>query len=603
MSKARAKELIDLGDRLFTAKETLDQLNQEIAEQVFPSRADFTTTLELGDEYAAHLDDSFPVLLHRELSDSMSAMLRPKGKQWFRCTTLDDDLDAEVENARYLEHVVKTMWRKLYDARSKFIRATKEGDRDYAAFGMAVISVEEAPKKRDHLYMRSHHLRDCAWLENDIGEIDHLHRKEMFTARRMKLTFGEKHLDDTIKRACEKEPMKEFPVRVIVMPADEYDYAGRDSGGDGGRKGGRAKRLPFTVCYVDVQNTKVLREGGLPDFPYVVPRWQTISGSQYAFSPAAMTALPDARLAQMMAHILLEAGEKAVEPPMIGTEEAVKEVNIQSGAMSWIDYAYDEKLGEALRPLRIEGDFRTGFALRQDLRDLLARAFFIDRLKLPEATGKMTAYEVSQRIEEHVRNLLPLFEPIEVEYNTRLLDKTFSVLRNMGLFPLEEVPEALHHADVTWAFESPLQEAQSRLLVAKGEETLSKVFAAKQSGFIAVDPVYSDRIVKDVVRGINGPATWRKSAEEEQAEVEAMALAKKLEGAAREIATAGEVATRAGQGLQALQGAGVLPMPPPGGPGGAQPGAAPAAGGPATLPAGVPGAPAQGQAGAWPLAA
>lgn len=573
MSKTRAKDLVDLGDRLFTPKQVLDSLNQEIAEQVYPSRADFTTTLNLGDEYGDHLSDSFPVLLHRELSDSMSAMLRPKGKAWFKCTTQDDEIDAEVENARFLEYIGNTMRRKLYDSRTKFIRATKEGDRDYAAFGMCVISVEEAPRKRDHLYMRSHHLRDCAWLENDIGEIDHLHRKEMMTARKMKLAFGEKNLHESIKRACEKEPNKEFQIRIIVMPRDEYDYASDEKGGKEGKK-----KLPFTVCYVDVDNCKVLREGGLPDFPYVVPRWQTISGSQYAFSPAAMTALPDARMAQMMAHILLEAGEKAVEPPLIGTEEAVKEVNIAAGAMSWIDYAYDEKLGEALRPLRIEGDFRTGFALRQDLREMLSRAFFIDRLKLPEPGKDMTAYEVSQRLEEHVRNLLPLFEPIEIEYNTRLLDKTFSVLRNMGAFQWSLMPEALMDSDITWAFESPLMEAQSRLLVQKGEETLSKVMAAKQAGFITVDPVYPDKIVKDVVRGINGPSTWRKSAEEEEAEAQQLAAKQKIQsmvsGAAQEIGTAGQIAEQIGKGAQALRDGGMLPALPP--PNGAQPGAAPA---------------------------
>jgi hypothetical protein len=38
----------------------------------------------------------------------------------------------------------------------------------------------------------------------------------------------------------------------------------------------------------------------------------------------------------------------------------------------------------------------------------------------------MTAREVSVRQQEFIRNLLPLFEPIEVEYNSKLLDKTYS---------------------------------------------------------------------------------------------------------------------------------------------------------------------------------
>ena len=561
MSKTRAKELIDLSNRLFDAKGPLDSLNQEIAEQFCPDLAEFTTTLTLGDDYGAHLDDSLPVQLHRELSDSFSAMMRPRGKRWYRATTLNDQADADVDNSRFLEYVGDTIWRKLYDSRSKFIRATKEGDRFYAAFGQCVISVEEAPN-RDHLYLRSHHLAKCAWLENEIGEIDHLPRKDMMTARKMKRAFGEKNLDESVKKACEKEPNKEFPILVYVMPSDEYDY----TGGDAKRNG---KRLPFNICYIDVNNCKVLREGALPDFPYVVPRWRTMSGSQYAFSPAAMTALPDARMAQTLARILMEAGEKMVDPPLIGVEEAVKEVNIAAGAMSWIDFAYDEKLGEALRPLDLKGDMRTGFAMRQDLRDMLKSGFLINKLNMPEPGKDMTAYEVAQRLEEHVRNLMPIFEPIEVEYNSRLLDKTFSVLRNMGAFDWSMMPEALMDSDITWAFESPLQEATSRLLVQKGEETLQKVMVGIQAGVISVSPVHGEIIMDDIVRGINGPSTWRKSAEDKEMEMKRKqvedTLRKTISGVAQEVGMAGQVAEQVGKGAQALREGGILPaLPAPG---------------------------------------
>ena len=56
-------------------------------------------------------------------------------------------------------------------------------------------------------------------------------------------------------------------------------------------------------------------ETGRPIIGYVIPRWQTISGSQYAVSPAAVCALPDARLLQSMALILLEAGESRLTRP------------------------------------------------------------------------------------------------------------------------------------------------------------------------------------------------------------------------------------------------------------------------------------------------
>ena len=548
MSKSRAQDLLDLGNTLFTQKDGLHGLCQEIAELFFPARADFTTSLDWGATHGEQNDDSYPQLLHRQLSDSFSAWLRPKDRAWFRCTTLDDRIDADEENARYLEYVTATVRRKLYDPRSKFIRATKEGDLDYAAFGQCVISMEEAPN-RSHLYMRTHHFRDCAWLENEIGDIDHLHRKDSMTARKLKATFGEKALHENIKQACEKNPSQPFPIRVIVMPADEYDYTGPGHKAAGGRK------LPFTICYVDVNNCKILKEGALPDFNYIVPRWQTRSGSPYAFSPATMTALPDARMIETLARILLEAGEKAVDPPLIATEEAVRDISTGAGGVSWIDYAYDEKLGEALRPLKISGDMRTGFAMRQDLRELLKSGFYIDKLTLPEAGKDMTAYEVARRLEEHVRNLLPIFEPIEVEYNSRLLDKAFTLLRNMNTFDLASMPDALSKRDITWAFESPIQQASSRLLAERAQETLTAVHEAKQFGLITASPVYEDQVFKDRIRGIGGPATWRKTAAEEQAEAEAAENRRRLAGMAQELATAGDVASKLGGGIQQLQAA------------------------------------------------
>lgn len=561
MSKSRAQELIDLGNRLFSRKTRLDQLNQEIAEQIFPQRADFTTRLDIGDDANEHLDDSYPVLMHRELSASLSAMLRPNDKKWSRATTLDDRIDSDEENARYLEYVDGRMRRAMYDARTKFIRATKEGDADYTAFGQCVISVEEAPN-RDHLYYRTHHLRDCAWLENEIGDVDHLHRKDAMTARKLRRVFGDKKLHASIKTACEQEPGKEFPVRVIVLPSDEYDYTGSDAKGKVGAGRKQAvRKLPFIACYVDVDNLKVLKEAPLADFLYVVPRWQTLSGSQYAFSPAARTALPDARMAQQLARILLEAGEKMVDPPMIATEEAVKEINIGAGMVSWLDYAYDEKLGEALRPMRIEGDMRTGFAMRQDLRDLLAKAFFIDKLSLPEAGKDMTAYEVARRLEEHVRNLLPLFEPIEVEYNTRLLDKTFALMMNMGAFDVESMPDALSARDITWAFESPIQQASQRLLAEQGMETVKTVGELLQGGALQASPVHFDRIGRDIVRGIGGPATWRKTAAEQGDEAAAAKAKAAMQGLIADIAQGADVAAKVGEGMQSLQAAGQLPPP------------------------------------------
>lgn len=561
MSKARAKELIDFSNKLFTHKMPINSLWQEIAENIYPQRADFTSRFVRGEDFTSHLIDSYPSQLRQELGDSFSALLRPKDRMWFRATTMDEEMDADPANARYLEFITKTMRSHLYDPRSGFIKTTKQADHDYATFGNAVFSLEEhrlPPPQRSHLLLRAYHLRDAAWLENEITEVDRLDLKDSMSGRAMKRKFGEGKLHETVKKACEDEPHKEFEIRVVVMPSDEYDYVDATKSA-----GGRAQtKLPFTRCYVDVSNQVVLREEGLIGFPYIVPRWHLVSGSQYAFSPAAMSALPDARMTQQLTWILLEAGEKAIEPPLIATEEAVKSVDVRAGKLSWVDFAYDEKLGEALRPIKIEGDIGAGLSLRQDVREILTRAFYADRIRLPDPQKEMTAYETSKRIEEHIRNLLPLFEPIEVEYNVRALESAFLQLSNMGrLGSAADIPDALSAEEITWSFESPIQEASNRLLVERGNETLQVVETAKQMGAIMVSPVHQDRIVKDMVRGINGPATWRKSREEEEAEETQQQLSLGLEKA---VAQADQTAQIAGNVADASMkiGQAMQPTPP-----------------------------------------
>ncbi len=556
MTDARAKELIDDSDKIFAIRQPMLNLWQDISEICYPQRAEFLTQHHDGEDFLGLNQDSFPSMCRRELGNSMSAMLRPRNQDWFRCTTEVDEIDEDEDNARYLDYVTSRVRRGIYHPKAKFISATKLGDHDFVTFGNAVISVEEIrPEKgRPHLFFRAFHLRDCAWLDNKLDEVTRLDRKDTMTARVMVETFGAKNVDEKVRKASEKEPAKPVNLRVIVKPSHEYDYKPKSDKG-----GKRGTKLPYTVCYIDADNTKVMREGGLIDFPYVVPRWHRLGRLPYAFSDATMTAFPDSRMAQEFAVLMLEATEKAVYPPILAREEAITQANFQSGSITWADLATDQKLEEAAKPFRFESNMTVAFEFRKDLREVLSKAFFIDKLRLPEATKEMTATEVRERLEEHVRNLLPLFEPMEVEYNTRLLDKAFILLRNMNVFDLETMPDDLSKANIGWSFRNPLQEANVRLLVAKGRESLEIDQAAEQMGL--TPKLNRDKVFRDMIRGVDGPADWRKSAAEEAADMKEMETRKRLAGAAQEIAAAGQVAGAAGEGIQQLQAAGVLPAP------------------------------------------
>lgn len=541
-----AKKLCELGNELFAKKAPLNSLHQEISENFFPERADFTLTRSIGTDFASQLVSSYPLLCRRSLGNQLSTMLRPTAKPWFH-TARRNVTNEKNEVRQVLQAFEKTQRRAMYDPDAAFTRATKEGDHDFAAFGQCVISVEIAQNeyKGPHLLYRNWHLRDMCWQENEYGKIGSKFRRWKPTAQVMNRTFERNPkavIDDKVKRLLEKEPFTEVQCMHMVVDQDVYDD--------------NAKGRPYWSIWWDVDHDKLIEATPIWNCYYVIPRWQTVSGSQYSYSPATVAALPDARLIQAMTYTLLEAGEKATNPPLIATQDAVRsDIDTRAGGIVWVDQEYDERMGDALRP--ITQDFRGfpfGVQMMEASRAMIREAFFLNDLKMPQRAAEMTAYEVGQRIQEYIRAAMPIFEPMEMEYNAAICDETFELMWRAGAFgsPLDW-PKELRGADISFNFESPLHDAieqQLGQIFIQGKQMLAEA--------LAIDPSVSalpkiDVALRDVLNGIGTPATWMHSeAELEQAKVAADAQKK-----AQQMLGAMEQGSRV---VQSLGQSGMLPQ-------------------------------------------
>jgi hypothetical protein len=540
--------LIERGDALFSQRSTLMTMWQEIAENFYPERADFTVTRALGDSFADNLTTSYPILVKRDLANSLGTMMRPTNIEWFHMTLRRDDR-ADHAGAMWLDEATTIMRRAMYDRASMFTRATKEADHDMAAFGQSVKSVE-TNMAGDQLLYRCWHLRDVAWCENAEGKIDTVHRKWKPTARELCQLFRDKV--HTRVHECvygtKKQPNQPFNVRHILMPA--ADFAGESYLG---------KKLPYVSIYLDVDNKHIMEMVGRPIFNYVIPRWQTVSGSQYAFSPATVAGLPDARLLQAMTRTLLEAGEKAVSPPLIGVEEAIRsDVAIYAGGITWVDEAYDERLGEVLRPLNQDlRGFNPGIEMQDRVMAMMREAFFLNRLTLPQQGPEMTAYEVGQRVQEYIRQAAPIFEPLEDEDNAALCEVTFDVMLRAGAFgQFDDIPQSVRGEDIEFRFESPLHDAIERQ---KGQKFMEAASIIGQAASLDQSiPAHLDiqTAFRDVLKSIGVPNKWMRSEEDAgriiqqtQEMQQQAALLEQLQQGAMAAKTAGEAGQAMTQGL------------------------------------------------------
>ena len=549
MRSALADEIIRHSGELFNKRVQLLSLWQEIAENFYPERADFTVNRTLGEDFASHLTSSYPVMVRRELGNTIAAMLRPRSVPWFSVSVADEDR-ISVEARRWLQWATGVQRRAMYDPDALFIRATSEGDQDYATFGQTVIS-REVDLSRNSLLYRCWHLRDVAWCESFRGDIDIIYRKWKPTARDVANYFGKDKVSEAVQKAAEKLDTNPVVCTHAIVPLDAYKTMG----------GEKPFKAPWVSVYVENETGHLLSEEASFDQVYTIPRWQTVSGSQYAYSPSTVAALPDARLLQSMTLTLLEAGEKAANPPLVAQDGVIRsDVSVYAGGITFVDKEYDEKLGEALRPIRLDtGGIPLGMEMQRATREALASAFYLNKISLPPMVGEVTTFEISQRVQEYVRQALPLFEPMEVEYNQSLCESTFNLLMRNGAFgPASTIPGELRGQSVEFRFESPLREASGKQ---KGQtfiqaKALLAESAAVDPGALAIIDV--PKALRDALDGIGVPATWTRS----QMEMDAvMAAQREQQAQAQQMAIlkqGAQTAESAGRAAQAFNAAGVV---------------------------------------------
>jgi hypothetical protein len=143
---------------------------------------------------------------------------------------------------------------------------------------------------------------------------------------------------------------------------------------------------------------------------------------------------------------------------------------------------------------------------------------------------------------------LPLFEPMENDYNGALCEMTFDALMRVGAFgPPEEFPQSLQGEDVRFKFESPLHQAIERQ---KGQKFLEMKGLLREA--IEVDPsaaavVDIRKSFRDALSGIGIDAKWQRSEEAVEAQAQKMAQQQEAQQALAVAQQGADVAETAGK--------------------------------------------------------
>lgn len=512
--------LFQQSEKMFAEVAPLRSLQQELAENFYPENAQFTQVRSLGNDWASDLTTSYPLGVRRDLSNILSTMLRPQDKVWAKMTTRNFD-GLDEDGKRWLEWGTLLQRNAMYDQDAGFERSMSQADDDIATFGQTVISCEMNWRKRAILF-RTWPLKNCVWWENYDGTVGRVDRVWECTALDMVTIFNKSDgvqrfgVHEKVTECMAKEPFKKFPVRHMFIPIEQYDS---------GKGYHKRKEFKYISIFYDIENKFVMEEVPYKHEYYVVPRWKKIPGSQYAYSPAAMAALPNARLIQDMTLTVLEAGQKAVDPPMIKFGDFLRsDANLFAGGLTEADSdGFDPKLGSPLKPVY---DSRTtnmsiGIDILQSVQAEMRDLFYLNKVGLPPMGSGMSQLEISQRVADYVRGALPLFSPLEPEVNGQVCSLAFNVLFNNGGFgDPRSIPESLLGKNVSFLFENPLRETAAR---AKGGMLLESLGVINNlAPYDPTVPMILDapEAARDAIDGIGAPRKWFRTKEQVDVMVE-----------------------------------------------------------------------------------
>ncbi len=500
--------------KAFSNQDGMNRLCQAIAEYFYPERADFITTNPPGDERYYEIFDEEPMLLRRNLANQIGALIRPRGREWFKTRAKPSALNKTDPVRIWCEQVTKITRDVIYNANANFTATMTASDNDYVAFGVSIVT-HTYNSKRDGLIFNLLHPRDCAWYKNIDGQIDEFYEKLKHSL--IQLDQMGLELPREMVKEMAKDPHREIEIIRCVYPVKYFQ----------GEPGSMPREAKYAVMYIAPLFKEELKPktGVQPyfrTFPYWVREWMNVSGEPRGRSPCTSVSLATARGLNQTALSIIEGLEKLVSPPLIAPDDGIAgEVQLRANGVTFYDPTMEYGSRSPIEALPVgRPDF--GMAYAEDRKAFLARAFLQNIINFPQVTKEMTAYEAGRLWEQYMRDASPVFEPMEAD-NGRLMEPIFERIYDVsgptksGGYP--EPPEELWEAEVDFEFETPLSAAYARIEFEKAMEATQYLAARVQLNPGVMDLIDHDTMDRAALTAIV-PQSWVRNEDDVERERE-----------------------------------------------------------------------------------
>lgn len=389
---------------------------QKIGEMVMTRKQNFTSASTQGEFVTTKLFSGAAGRANHNMSSALLGALWPNGSKSIQIVAPDDmkEEESETEEVKaFFARVTKTVAEVIDNPLAGFATALDEYMLDQGAFGISGIAAYETEDEHMPIRFEAVDAKKITISENKYGAVDTVYICKEMTIKQLVATYGEDKVSTVSANMFNKGQLEE---KVKVLHAIE-PRVDRIIGGYGNGN------YPIASIEIEIDRTHTLREMGFHEMPVFVTRFWKAMGEIYGRSPA-MELMPEIAELNIQTELIIRAGEKNLNPPIIVSQENIignGSINTSAGAVNVKRMSgRAEGTGKAVEQIITVGEMQSTYKRIDVLEEIIKNGFLQDRLMDLNNEQRMTLGETNIRNELrgqtlgniYLRQIIELFAPL-----------------------------------------------------------------------------------------------------------------------------------------------------------------------------------------------
>jgi hypothetical protein len=441
----KLKKYIDRFDQLKDIKKHWEPQFQEIGENIFVRKQEFSSNLEtLAATQGEFLnEDLFDNSAYDALEDFSSALLSDlwdKGARSVKINPTEDMLGPDGKMSKDLKQFFDRLnaeKNRVMDHNEAGLATALDEDMwDNCGFGTSsIVLVEDENDDTVPVRYEAWDVISMYIGEGKDGRVDTLHALTRSTVKNVVAEYGKNKVHEKVKKLYEEGKYSDtVDILKIIEPRNVYNPSKKGS-----------KNKPVASVHIDYTHRHIMRESGFDEFPAVISRFAKRSNEVWGRCPSFL-AIGTVRDINVLAESLIRAQEKSLDMPLGILDDGSLgrgSIDTSAGAINTIRYNSRLSSSNPVFPLFEIREMKSSYERLNDLTLKIAKHYKLDKLVDMEGTEK-THTNVPQTLIREGKMAKPLFKFYnrqEHEKFVPLVQKTINIIMKRGLVGVQEGSE------------------------------------------------------------------------------------------------------------------------------------------------------------------